>query len=288
MQADFELRERRVQSLIETAPLHEWRLPDGTLWLAAYREGSGYRLRFPSSADFTISTDTWRVSCWPVPDACGHSVEHLYLNQVLPLVLSRQGKLVFHASAVEVGGTAVAFLGESGLGKSTLAASFATTGFPLLTDDGAVVETDAAGTWVLPSHPSVRLWEDSEIAVVGADAPRAPPLGYTPKARFLAGGRIAFCAERRQVRRVYFLGDGSSSVPRIEVLGSGAAMIALVKHSFLLDATDRKGLAAHFEELTSFANQPIFFELDFPRSFDGLQAVRQAVIRHVESPTARA
>jgi ATP-dependent phosphoenolpyruvate carboxykinase len=51
--------------------------------------------------------------------------QHLCLKQVLPLVLSKQGQRVFHASAVEVEveDGAVVFAAESGRGKSTLAAS---------------------------------------------------------------------------------------------------------------------------------------------------------------------
>src|SRR5574340_1151913 len=102
----------------------------------------------------------------PAPAGGEQTVEHLYLNQVLPLALSMQGKLVFHASAVEIGEVAVAFMGESGKGKSTLAASFATHGYRFLTDDGLVIEAEDEGHRIVPSHPSLRLWQDSEGALI--------------------------------------------------------------------------------------------------------------------------
>jgi serine kinase of HPr protein (carbohydrate metabolism regulator) len=90
------------------------------------------------------------------------TVEHLYLNQVLPLALSRQGKLVLHGSAVDIGGQGVAFLGESGRGKSTLAASFATEGTRFLTDDGLLLEWVGECCMIIPSHPSIRLWQTAK------------------------------------------------------------------------------------------------------------------------------
>ena len=63
----------------------------------------------------------------------------------MPLALSRQGIPAFHASVVTVPGGAVAFLGKTGAGKSTLAASFALGNSAFLTDDGLLVEETAEG-----------------------------------------------------------------------------------------------------------------------------------------------
>ena len=127
---------------------------------------------------------------FPAPGVTSPTVEHLYLNQVLPLALSRQGKLVLHGSAVDIAGQGVAFLGESGRGKSTLAASFATEGTRFLTDDGLLLEWVDGRCMIIPSHPSIRLWEDSQEALVNSSAEMAPAVSFTSKARFLAGQGI--------------------------------------------------------------------------------------------------
>jgi len=188
--------------------------------------------------------------------------------------------LVFHASAVEIDGGAVAFMGASGKGKSTLAASFATNGFRFLTDDGLMVEAREGDYQVMPSHPSIRLWLDSKTALIAPDTPAAPALEFTSKSRLLAGGRIAFCDQPRPLRRVYFLGDGSAPALRFERLASADALIELVKHSFLLDIEEREMLAAHFDELSALASQPIYYRLDYPRRYEDLAAVREAIIQH--------
>ncbi len=234
-------------------------------------------------ADFDVSPDALDVTCFPAAEAAEAPetiAQHLYLNQVLPLVLSKRGKLVFHASAVEVPDGAVAFVAVSGRGKSTLAASFAISGSRFLTDDGLVVAAGAQGFEVLPSHPSIRLWEDSETALIAPGATTAPALNYTSKARFLAGGALAFCEQPRRLRRVYFLGDGSADDIAIQPMSATEALVEWVKHSFLLDVEERPRVASHFEQVACLAKEPMHYRLDFPRRFEDLPRVRQAIVEH--------
>lgn len=256
-------------------------LPDGLPWTEFHRTEAGYLLRFPGFADYEVSVDGNDVVCHPVPGVSDEATRHLYLNQVLPLALSRQGKLVFHASAVAVAGNAIVFAAESGKGKSTLAASFATSGSPFLTDDGLVIEERAAEYWVAPSHPSIRLWDDSQEALVRLGAPTAEPVPFTSKTRFLAGDEIPFCDEPRPLRRVYFLGDGTSARVSIEQVSKSDALIELVRHSFLLDIEARELIAAHFDRLSRLVAAGICFKLDYPRTYVSLPDVRQAVLEHV-------
>ena len=127
------------------------------------------------------------ISACPVPGVSLQTVEHLYLNQVRPLALSRQFELVLHGSAVESENTAIAFLGHSGRGKSTLAASFATTGARFLSDDSLHIDRVDKRYFVRPGHPSIRLWKDSCETLIPKEAELAPPADYTTKARFRGG-----------------------------------------------------------------------------------------------------
>lgn len=272
----------RRQAPLGIQPFHAWAFPDGTPWTEFYRVGGGYLLRFPDLADFQVSADGLEVTCFPAPEVSQATSQHLYLNQVLPLVLSKLGKLVFHASAVEVAGGAIAFAAESGRGKSTLAASFAVSGFRFLTDDGLVVETAAQGFEVLPSHPSIRLWADSEEALIAPGVETAPALSFTSKSRFLAGDAVRFCDQPRPLRRVYFLGDGSATTLVFQRLSAAETLVEWVKHSFLLDVEERPRLASHFDQVATLANQPIHYRLDYPRRFEDLARIRQAIVEHAD------
>lgn len=278
----------RPQLAVDQKPFHEWIFPDGTLWTLFYRTGLDYLLRFPDLADFEVSADGLEVRCWPAPGISEGSVDHLYLNQVLPLALSKQGKLVFHASAIETDAGAIAFMGESGRGKSTLAASFATAGFRFLTDDALLLEQHDDGYTVQPSHASIRLWGDSQQALVSDDAHLAPPVQYTPKARILSGDTLVFCPEAQPLRRVYFLGKGGTVGITFQRMPPSEALIGLVKNTFLLDIDEQQTLATHFDQLSRMVSAPIFFRLDYPRRYEDLPALRQAIIEHAttESQTA--
>lgn len=265
---------------VRDAAFHQWAFPDGTLWTQFFRRGDAYLLRFPDLADFEVSADGLRVRGFPGLGVTSATVEHLYLNQVLPLALSRQGKLVLHGSAVDISGQGVAFLGESGRGKSTLAASFAKEGTRFLTDDGLLLEWVGDACMALPSHPSIRLWKDSQAALINAGTTKAPLVSFTSKARFLAGQDIPFCEEPRPLRRVFFLGEGDAQIPIIEPLRPAEAMIQLIKNSFLLDIESRDVLRRHFGDLTRMAELAIYYRLDYPRNFEVLPAVREVIVQH--------
>lgn len=276
-----ELRAPREQAPLDGTPFLEWTLPDGTIWTRFYRTDDGYMLRFPGLADFDVSLDGRAVSVHPVTGVSEPTVDHLYLNQVLPLALSRQFKLVLHASAIEVDDCAVAFLGLSGRGKSTLAASFSTHGYRFLTDDGLQLEQSGEVYLAQPSHPSIRLWDDSRQAVVPDTAKDAPPVEYTPKARVLADKEVAFCDVARPLACVYFLGEGKTNTVTITPVGGRDAMIELVRHTFLLDIEERDMLMHHFGQLTDLVKTLKFFRLDYPRRYDFLETVREAIVQHV-------
>jgi hypothetical protein len=275
------VRERPQLELAQPA-FHRWIFPDGSLWALFHRLADGYLLRFPGLADFEISLDGQNVAMWRAPGVQESTAEHLYLNQAVPLALSRQGRLVLHASAVEIKGQCIAFAGPSGRGKSTLAASFATSGHRFLTDDGLQLAVQGGRLEAMPSHPSIRLWADSQRAIMPAGAPSAEPVEYTSKVRFLADASLGYCPDPQPVRALFFLGPGDSDHVRIEPLRPQAALVELVRHSFLLDISEQQMLASHFDEISRTANLGALYHLDYPRRYEMLAEVRHSIIEYVQ------
>jgi hypothetical protein len=103
---------------------------------------------------------------------------------------------------------------------------------------------------------------------------------YTSKARFLAGEDLVFCTQPRPLGRVYFLGDGRAATLELQRLTPAEAVIEWVKHSFLLDIEEKPRLASHFDQVAKLANQPIHYRLDYPRRFEDLARVREAIVEH--------
>jgi len=284
----------RPQVTLEATPFHHYKLDDGTIWTEFYRTGNGYLLRFPDFADFEISADGTEVVAHPAEDSDESTVEHLYINQLVPLALSRQGRPAFHASVVTVPGGAVAFLGKTGMGKSTLAASFALNDAAFLTDDALLVEETDDGCLALPSHASLRLWEDSAEALVGAESPQAESISYSSKARLLAGEALtyndapqpllaAFVLERASVYP-----EGTQSAVTFRALHGAERQMAWVENSFLLDIEDHELLARHFDWTHRISGAVPTFALDYPRDYGMLPDVRRAVRKHVATLGAEA
>src|SRR5580692_542597 len=133
--ADVTLFSRPRQWFTEvTAGLARDGPTDGWYERASSADGSEY-LRWPNLFEFMVSHDGRSVACGLLDRASLESFQTYLLGQVLSFALVRQGCEPLHATAVVVEGKAVAFLGESGYGKSTLAAAFLQHGHHILTDD---------------------------------------------------------------------------------------------------------------------------------------------------------
>lgn len=268
---------------------HRWPLPDGTDWVRFARSGSDYLLRFTRLADFLVSADAARVRCWPRAGTPVETVRHLFLNQVLPLVLGHRGRLVVHASAIVTPQGAVAFLGGSGRGKSTLAASFWAAGFPLVTDDCLRID-DRGGTLVaVPSYPAVRLWPDAlRRLALDAPAPRRTA-HYSEKLRVTPGQTARpFALGPAPLVRLYVLADArrarGSARAGLEPLTVRDALVELIGHLYRLDIGRRDALRRDFDRLADMAGRLHMCRLRVPRGLRRLDEVREAVLEDVARP----
>lgn len=138
------------------------RLDDGagaTFYCFA-RDATGTRLRFPGLCEFVGEPGFTDVTVHLHPGVDAGFLPVLAAGTALAVHLKLRGELVLHASAVEVGGRAVAFVGASGMGKSTLAALLCTAGARLMTDDVLrVVGVDDEVPLAYPGSTESRLRE---------------------------------------------------------------------------------------------------------------------------------
>lgn len=127
----------------------------------------GYRLYARHFGLARISPTGARVACAP-PDDEAWSWQRFLVGRVLPWAAVLRGHEVFHASAVEIGGAAVAFVGETGAGKTSLAIQLVARGAEFVTDDVLALDRGGQGGR-LRAHPgaaiaSVRPAERAAIA----------------------------------------------------------------------------------------------------------------------------
>lgn len=265
-------------------PYDRWLTLDGDPTLLFFRDKGGYMLRFIDVADFAIDLADRVVTCMPAPGVTDEMVADLYFNQVIPLVMGHDGELVIHASAVAVGGATIAFVGSTGRGKSTLAGAFARAGYPFLTDDGLILDLVGEGYVVRPRRPILRLRADSEAALLAVPETCAPAASEFAKCRVAASPEIPFHDQPVPLSAIYFLREpaGRDDVA-ITPLSPAAALSELIGHSFMLDVEDRPRVRAHFNRLAELAIRADCHTLDYPRRYEALPSVIDAIISHARS-----
>src|ERR1044071_2564446 len=97
-------------------------------------DGSSY-VKWDGLGEFLVSADGGCIVCAHDTSAPMESFQVYLLGQALGFALVKSGFEPLHATAIDIGGEAIALLGGSGFGKSSLAACFLSAGYSLLTDD---------------------------------------------------------------------------------------------------------------------------------------------------------
>jgi hypothetical protein len=196
------------------------------------------------------------------------------LGPSLGALMHQRGQLVLHASSVVIGSFAVAFVGESGYGKSTTAAAFASRGYGVLADDITPVDFRHGMPMVSPGFPQLKLHPDSASAVGHAprDLPRIHPKlekrALRMTSRFLNGTfplRCVYVLDRNAQL------DTESLVPQ-------DALVELVRHSYsnrLLNATNTAGM--HMQQCADLVSGVVMRRLRTHKSLSELDALVDAV-----------
>jgi hypothetical protein len=128
------------------------------------KDNGGFLLfaKMPGVAAFLVSEGR-NIVVDPEPGVSEALLRSAILASAMSVILRQRGLLVLHGSCVAINGQAIAFLGHSGWGKSTLASALHHKGYALLTDDVLAVHLDSGQAWVRPSFPLVKLWPEAAI-----------------------------------------------------------------------------------------------------------------------------
>jgi hypothetical protein len=265
-------------------------LESGRPWMARAKNHEGYLLRYNDLADFWIDRTGRQVTCCArTAGVSDLTIRALLLDHVLPLVLALRGKYALHAAAVVTERGVCAFSGDSGIGKSTLAACLSLAGYRLLTDDCLILE-DRGVVVAAPAHPSMKLCDDALETLMPQATETEPVAEYTTKRRLrLSISGVEFPSEPHPLARVYFLvrGDEAAArtagvLPRIECLSPRDAFVELVNYGIRIDSTDQEMLLREFQFTERLATSVPMRRLLMPDDLHSLEAVRKAIATDLE------
>jgi hypothetical protein len=199
--------------------------PDVTIHLLSPVEGISDSLE---NGYFEVASGTFRMAVTgvarylveegnkiSVEPARGSSLDEIrlfLLGSSMGALLYQRGLFPLHGSAVETPWGAMIFVGDQGVGKSTLAAQFHRKGYRLLSDDVCAVTMTPSGLYVLPAPAHFRLCADAYER-----------LGSPKNARFNVDKFVVpmgegYCPEPVPLTAIHVLAQHDSETPIFEML----------------------------------------------------------------------
>lgn len=274
-------------AIVEPAPsIHPSKSSNQLLWsdedgFSVEACGTGnqpeYKLCFWDEVTARINPQQKTIRITPLsPATTPATLEHLLHDQIYPRLLAHEGQLVLHAGAVKIGDQLAVFLGDSGMGKSTLVASLYQAGAALLNDDTLVATAEANGFYGQAIYQGLRLLPDSLASLFPQQTKTRPMAHYSPKQRL----DVALASEQdsrpRALGALFFLAPASTAIGLRRMTAAEACM-GLITNSFSLDPTDT-ALARHkLQQAAALANGIPAFALSYPRDYNILPQVHTAI-----------
>ncbi len=264
--------------------IRDLELHDGSRWATLRRRDSKFQLEFLDGTVFAISSDGQSVICYPRPSLPVATLRHLLLNQVLPFAFAQRSEVVLHASCVAVRGCGVAFLGPSGFGKSTLAASLGQF-HPIVSDDALLLSREGVEFTGIGSYADLRLWKDSVEHLLLPGSATKVLAHYSDKQRTES---TAFQFELRPIRlaRLYLLSPGKDV--GIDPVPPAEAVISLLS-PYRLDCEDYRRLGADQQFFAAIVSAGLVRRLSLRHRYSELDAVERMIREDLRSgPTSAA
>ena len=247
--------------------------------MAIRSDGSVY-VRWDEIGEFLVSADGTGIRYASDPAAADDSFHVFLLGQALSFAIVRLGFEPLHATAVEIDGAAIAFLGASGFGKSTLAAAFHASGHRLLTDDMLVLHETDGRFVVFPGPPRIKLLPDVATALL--------PAGSGEKLNSNSGKLVfppSVAPESNYgvpLRAIYQL-HSPNIEPQpegvsVEPMPATEAFRSIVGNTFNPRLVDSPRLRRQAIAASALVSRVGVSWLRYPRNIEGLSDVKHAVV----------
>jgi hypothetical protein len=245
-----------------------------------------FALNFAKLARFIVSFDDRAVRLVAAQaEADQDTIDHLLDDHIAPRIIAADGTLVLHGSSVVVGSHLVAFLGGTGSGKSTFAASMHGAGYPLLGDDAVVISAKGGVLHGEAVYPSLRLYRQSIEQVFDRDVETSPMAFYSDKLHVAAPDFGNPEPEQYPLGAIFFMSEGDAIM--LETTYPSDACFGLVENSFAFDPNDQTSAAQRMAQAARVVSAIPCYELTYPHDFGQLGEVRAqalAALAHLSTP----
>jgi len=282
---DVEFVADQTDALTRAASLVPEEQQDRWAQYAALPDGSAYR-RWANLFEFLVTPDARRIYARALADVDDEAMLAYLLVDALSFSMVRLGREPLHATAISTDRGAVGFLGNSGDGKSTLAALLVRQGCKLVTDDMLVLGRDG-GTWrVQPGPPRLKLYRGMADHILGTADDRIAMNRETTKLIVPLDARDC-AAEASPLRALYILSgaDEGRSGARIRRLSPAAALPRVLAHTAGHYPSEVARLQRQFEFATSLVREIPVKTLSYPHETTEMRGLTDAVLADIACAT---
>jgi hypothetical protein len=274
---DVEFKAGDVNTLARAASLVPAEQQSHWAQYAALPDGSAYR-RWTNLFEFLVTADARRIYARALSAVDQEAMLAYLLVDALSFSMVRLGREPLHATAVLTDRGVLAFLGNSGDGKSTLAALLLRHGCTLVTDDMLVLAR-ARGRWLAqPGPPRLKLYRHMADHVLGHARESVPMNGHTTKL-IIPLDPSACATEAHALIGIYILIDGADARrPVIERLSPAAAFPYVLAHTAGHYPSEPARLKRQFRFATTLVQEVPIKTLAYRREKTETFALRDAVL----------
>jgi hypothetical protein len=238
-------------------------------------------LKWKGEFEFLVTGDGRRIFFRKLDAGSLESLRFYLLGRALSFAMVRQGYEPIHSSTVVLDGHALAFLGESGFGKSSLAAEFLSAGCRLLTDDLLLVSQRSGRLEAQPGPPRIKLFPWVARQCLGPDAAGVPMNMWSDKL-VVPLGEDRHSSRPVPLSSFYILRSpheiGREQGIRIDDVSRRDAFVEMIRYTFNDDLADGDRLKRLFSKSLELAAQVPVKRISYPRELPLLPEVRKQIM----------
>jgi len=244
-----------------------------------YDEGFSYKVTENAIFRFWDEIGKFKITKCSIIVDSAHNLNKIILRTfllgtVFATLLRLRGLFVLHASSVNINGSAVAFSGFKGYGKSTSAMVFYNEGYPIVADDYIAIGFDNKDIpFISPGFPSLRLSSKSR-EVMGLDFDKVN-LKLNIMDKTYASVSKCFSSNKIPLKKIYILQRNNGS--KIINLKPQYAFMELVKNTFGIHMFSSLELPDNFFQCERIVKRVDVTILEIPDSLQKIHEVLKLV-----------